>query len=178
MEHGAHLFLLFLILVLVVIYLKLNYLEIKIEHPEARFCSNGVVFDNEVEKRMINYTDRYIENYVGNEYFKTHFNFVDYKFSDCNVVVHYNYTVGNVSKIIFIKLVIPNQKTFIVKNNNVPHHPFEIKYYPGDFRINYTSYKVEYDPEMGFSYVFYYNNVPIGEGNAQTGELQRTFNTF
>ena len=178
MEHIAYMILIAIVVILVVLYANLNAIQLRVEYPTARFCSNGVVFNNNLENKTIQYSNNYILKFVGADYFDSHLKYLNYTFNDCTIVVNYNYTVGNFSKIVFVKLYLPSKMLFLVKGSDIPRHPFEFNYLPSDFGINYTSYSISYDPELGFSYRFYYNNVPVGIGNAETGELQRIFNTL
>ncbi len=178
METWAYAFLIFLIVILVFVYSKLDYFEKRMEYPNAKFCSNGVIFDDKMEQKVIQYANDYIIHFVGSDYYERHIYYDGYQFQDCNVIVNYKYVVGDVVEDVYVRVLIPNQATLVVKDSNAPRHPFEMKYSPSDFGINYTSYEVNYDPELGFTYRFYYNKVPIGIGNAQTGELQRIFSTL
>ncbi len=174
----AYIFLIFVLAVLIGIYSNLGYVEKRMEYPHAKFCSNGVVFDQHMERKVIGYSNAYITHFVGNNYFNNHFYFLNYTFNDCTVVLNYRYIVSNITENVYVKVYLPNQATVIVRDSNVPKYPFEINYGPSDFHINYTSYEVNYDPEIGFTYRFFYNKVPVGVGNAQTGEFERIFSTL
>ena len=154
---------------LIVAFLKLNKVEYKVEHPKSIICSNGIVLDENMKQKMVNFANDYIKNYVGDQYFKDHFYYQDYYIENCQMKVNYLYVVKD-QKINVYVTVLPGT-ILSVLNSNAPKYPFEINYGPSDFKIKYDNYQIKYDRNQGFVYTFYYNGRIVGYGDAQSGKL-------
>ena len=169
MKIWSYVILSLILVLLIVTFLKLNKVEYHVEHPKTIICSNGIVIDENMKQKMLNFANDYIENYVGAQYFKDHFYYQNYYIENCQMKVNYLYVVNSQKINIYVN-VLPGA-ILSVLDSNAPKYPFEINYGPSDFNIKYDNYVIDYDKNEGFIYTFYDNGRIVGYGDAQSGKL-------
>ena len=158
-----------LLVILIVAFFKIQKVQYKIEHPNVMVC-NGIVIDEKMKEKIVSFSNDYIKQMVGENYFREHLFYQNYYIGkDCTFQVRYLYIVKSYKSEVYVD-VIPG---FIlsIKGSNAPKYPFEIKYNPDQFNITYDNYDLKYDPNDGFYYIFYKNGLEVGIGNAMSGKL-------